>query len=302
MSPGGDRFLRRLADRIARPYVAHVDSRISKLDRELEAAREELAVATRALQVFADEQPGNRRRLYEMRRDPSYQLAFTEREPLVSFVVATYDRYGTLRDVALPSILGQEYPNLEVVVVGDGAPPETAAVIEEIDDPRVTYFNRPYRGPYSEVEQERWLASGSPAFNEGLFRATGHWIAPMADDDAVKPNHTRALVDEAQRRRLEACYGRVIVHFEDGRTCELGDFPPRLGNMAMQATIFHSGLSFIHSEQIDPVFGSSNDWSRTRRMMQIGVYIGMVDEVVTDKYETRQPLESYMYLKPRGTS
>jgi hypothetical protein len=301
MTPRRD-TLRRIADRIVGPYVGSLNVRISKLEADLAAARGELDRATRALRVIADEEPANRRRLYELRRDPSYELAFTEEEPLVSFVVATYDQHQSLRDVSLPAILGQDYSNLEVVVIGDGAPPETAQAIAEIDDPRVVYFNRPYRGPYSEVEHERWVASGSPAFNEGLFRARGRWIAPMADDDAARPGHTRALVEAAQRDRLESCYGRVIVHFEDGRTCELGDFPPRLGNMAMQATIFHSGLRFLHSEHIDVVFGSTNDWSRTRRMMQIGTYIGMVDEVVTDKYETRQPLESYLFLRPRTVS
>jgi hypothetical protein len=294
--------LRRLADRIAGPYIARLERRLSELSAELRGVREENFKIMQALRIVSYDEPANRRRLYAMRHDPSYELAFKEREPLVSFVVATYDNYEALRDVSLPAILGQTYTNLEAIVIGDGAPPQTADAIASIDDPRVTYFNRSFRGPYGGNARERWLASGTPAFNEGLFRARGRWIAPMADDDAARPDHTRTLVEEAQRHGYEACYGAMAVHFRDGRTCELGEFPPRLGSMGLQATLYHGGLRFLHQELIDPVFGESNDWSMTRRMMRLGVYIGMVDAVVTDKHEAKQTFEDYLWLEPRPVS
>jgi len=301
MSGGAKKRFRGAVDRVARPYVAELEASMAQLGGELEATREELAKIRHGLRMISDDEHGNRVRLYELRRDPSYELAFTEEDPLVSFVIATYDSFATLRDVALPSVLGQSYSNLEVIVIGDGSPPETAEVIAEIDDPRVIFFNRPYRGPYPENERERWLMSGSPAYNEGLSRVTGRWIAPMADDDAVRPEHTRTLVDAAQRHRHELCYGRMDVHFEDGRGCELGDFPPRLGGVMPQASIYHAGLGFLHSQPVDSVFGEPNDWSRHRRMLAIGVYMGMVDALVADKYETNQTLEAYMYVQPNST-
>lgn len=51
-----------------------------------------------------DEEPANRRRLQQLRRSEEYKLAFSEDEPLVSFIVPTYQSFETLRDVALPSI------------------------------------------------------------------------------------------------------------------------------------------------------------------------------------------------------
>src|SRR5436853_4188861 len=75
-----------------------------------------------------DEEPASRRRLHELRRSEEYEFAFTEDEPLVTFIVPTYRSFEPLRDVALPSLLGQDYSNLEVIVSGDAAPPETAAV------------------------------------------------------------------------------------------------------------------------------------------------------------------------------
>jgi Glycosyltransferase like family 2 len=294
-------LLRRIASRIADPYVADLQNRITAVRadvaRESSAARAELARVTEALRSVSDEESRNRRLLYELRRDPSYELAFKERDPLVSFLIPTFDQYETLREVALPSILGQSYANLEVIVIGDGAPAETADAIAAIGDPRVTYFNRPYRGPYPDDEYERWLVAGSPPFNEGQFRATGRWIAPMSDDDAVRRDHTRMLVDAAQSRGHEMCYGRMEVHFENGRSWEVGEFPPRFAGLGSQGSIYHSGLSFIHSDLVDATFGEPNDWSRTRRMLQIGVYVGMVDEVVVDKHERKSSPANYGFVE-----
>ena len=52
---------------------------------------------------------------------------------------------------------------------------------------------------------------------------------------------------------------------------------------------------------IDALFGEPNDWSRHRRMLAIGVHAGMVDEVVTDKYESRLPLDHYLLVRPNAT-
>ena len=301
MSGGMKSRVRAALDRVLRPYVGGLAASLSRVEAELSSTREELDRLREALKLLADDELGNRRRLYELRRDPEYELAFSEQEPLVSFVIATYDRSTTLRDVALPSILGQTYSNVEVIVVGDGSPPETADAIAAIGDPRVTYFNRGYRGPYPDDERERWLMAGTPPFNEALSRAEGRWIAPMADDDAVRPDHAATLVATAQAGRHELCYGRCAIHWEDGHGCELGEFPPRLGGIMAQASIFHAGLRFLHSQPIDALFGEPNDWSRHRRMLAIGVHAGMVDEVVTDKHESRLPLDHYLLVRPNST-
>jgi hypothetical protein len=297
-------LLRRMVNRIAAPYVESVETRLSWLSTDLNTARDELgkarhdlARAVGALRAIYDEEPANRRRLYAMRRNPSYERAYRERDPLVSFVIPTYDSYETLTEVCLPSILAQSYTNIEVIVIGDGAPPETAAAIAEIDDPRLTYFNRNYRGPYPAPGHERWLVSGTPAYNEGVFRARGRWIAPMDDDDAPKPDHTQALIEAAQRHGYEMCYGRQAIHFEDGAILEVGDFPPRFAAFGLQAAVYHSGLRFIGSELVDAVFGEPNDWSLCRRMLRIGVYVGMIDQIVLDKNETKSSLANYLLTR-----
>lgn len=235
-----------------------------------------------------DEEPANRRRLHQLRRSEEYEPAFAEPEPLVTFIVPTYTSYETLRDVALPSILGQSYTNLEVIVSGDCAPPQTAEVIAAIGDPRVAYLNRTIRGPYPEDPSKRWFGIGGPPVNDALAIARGRWIATLGDDDAIRPDHTRNLLAAAQEHRWEHCYGLQLVHFAAGETLTLGELPPRQGQWGMQAALYHSGLRFFEAELSDAIYEEPSDWSKCRRMIRAGVRFGMIDEVVVDKHETRR--------------
>jgi hypothetical protein len=247
--------------------------------------------ATRAGEIarhIYDEEPANRRRLHALRESEDYELAFTEAEPLVSFVIPTYTSYETLRDVALPSILGQTYSNLEVVVVGDAAPPETAKAIEEVGDPRVRYFNRTIRGPYPEDPSKRWYVIGTSPYNEALWRAKGRWIAALGDDDEVRPDHTEKLLAAARENHWEHVYGLQQVNFAEGESMTLGKFPPELGEWGLQSVVFHAGLSFIEMELSDAIYEEPNDWSVCRRMVRAGVRTGMIEEIVVDKHETRR--------------
>ncbi len=259
---------------------------------DLRARVDSIATQTHRAAAIArhtyDEEPANRRRLQQLRRSEEYEPAFTEAEPLVSFLIPTYTSYETLRDVALPSILGQSYSNLEVIVSGDCAPPETAAAIAAIDDPRVVYVNRTIRGPYPEDPSKRWFAIGGPPFNDALAIARGRWIAVLGDDDAIRPNHTRDLLAAAQEHRYEHCYGLQLVNFTEGEPLTLGEFPPRLGQWGPQAALYHSGLRYFEAELSDAIYDEPSDWSKCRRMIRAGVRFGMIDEIVVDKHETRR--------------
>jgi glycosyltransferase involved in cell wall biosynthesis len=271
------------------------NARLDALEAEL---RSEHGRTREVVRHVYEEAPANRRRLYELRRSPDYELAFSERDPLVSFVIPTHSSPETLRDLALPSILEQSYDNVEVIVVGDGAVPETRDAIEDLGDDRVLYHPRSLRGPYPEDPAERWLVIGTPPYNEGVSMARGRWIAPMADDDAIRPDHTAALVEAAQENRYELCYGRELFLFPDGETMEIGEFPPRAGQIGLQATIYHSGLRFIEQEPVDAYFGETNDWSLCRRMLAAGVRCGMIDRILVDKHERRRTSAEWKTGKP----
>jgi hypothetical protein len=240
------------------------------------------------LRSIADEEPAMRRKLKRLRESDAYQEPFDTLNPLVSIVIATYTSFDTLRDVALPSALGQTHQNIEVVVVGDAAPPETAEVIEALGDPRVRYENLPMRGPYPEDPFRAWLMSGTPAFNAGLAAARGLWICPAADDDALTPEHVETLLAAAVERRLEMVYSRLRAHLADGSELLIGEFPPRHSQFGLQATLYHGGLRFMELNLSDEIFSVPNDWSLCRRMMRAGVRMGMVDTPTVDFYPSEE--------------
>lgn len=287
--PNIGRETRDIADQLARQIVGQVDA---KSELELSRVNEMADRVTSILKYLDDERAANRRRLYELRESADYELAFTEPDPLVSFIVPTHDRFESLRDVALPSMLGQTHANVEVIVVGDAAPPETAAVIEAIGDERVRYYNRTVRGPYPEDRSLRWYMLGSPPYNDALSMVRGRWIGAMADDDAVRPDFAETLLAGTRAGHYENCYGRYRVHYKGGDVLELGKFPPQRGDFVTQAALYHSGLRFFMMSPADPYFEEPNDWALCRRMMDAGVRYGMVDDFVCDKYESRYEAHS----------
>jgi hypothetical protein len=237
------------------------------------------------LQLIYDQEPDNRRRLWQLRTNADYESAFAEAEPLVSVVIPTYNNFPALRERALPSALSQTYANLEVVVVGDQAPIETADVIAEFGDTRIRYSNLERRGPYSRDLHKLWLVGGTPPYNTAVRMARGRWIAYLSDDDSFRPDHLERLVTRAKADRLELCYGLLVQHDRDGSLTEIGAFPPGPGQFGFQAAIYHAGLAeFFEFELADAEFGQAVDWGMCRRMLRAGVRMGMVSEPTADYF------------------
>ena len=283
MRRGASRFGARLLEVLTRRrQFAALNERIDGLAGELHRVID-------ILQLLYDDEPGNRRRLAELRQKPDYARAFVEPEPLVSVVIPTYTNWEQLRDRAIPSVLAQTYQNFEIVVVGDAAPPRTEQAIAEIADERIVYENLTIRGPYPTNDYDRWNVSGVPPFNAGLQRARGLWIAPFADDDALRPTALESMIGVVQRERYELCYGKLNCILADGREVELGAFPPAHGVVGLQGSDFHGDLRFFGQELADALFGQPNDWSMIRRMMRAGVRIGFLPKVVCDYYPTSNP-------------
>jgi hypothetical protein len=253
-----------------------------RADRERWAA--ERAHLLQVLRYINATEPEHRRRLREARRSDAYALAFSDPDPLVSIVIPTYDNHELLRERAIPSALAQTHENFELIIVGDDAPPEAEEVALSFSDPRISYRNLTQRGPYPEDPQLRWYVAGSQPANEAFADARGRWIAPMADDDAMHADHIAVLLERARRDRLELVYGRFMIHLPDAEPIVRGEFPPRLGQVALQAALQHAELRFFELELTDSLFELPTDWAKVERMLRVGVRFGMVDDVVVDVY------------------
>jgi Glycosyl transferase family 2 len=272
-----------------RGHLEHLDENMRigserRRDEVLETLERNQREAVDIMQLLRDDEPGTRRQLWRVRETPEYAVAYDEPEPLVSVLIPTYTNVEGLVERALPSILSQTYERLEVVIVGDAAAPEVGQAVRGIGDERIRYANLTHRGPYPADAYVRWLVAGGPPANEAMRLARGRWIAQMDDDDICPANRLEVLLRAARERQLEFCYGQIRQHAPDGSIEFLSEFPPRAQAVSLTCSIMHAGMGFIASELGDALFGIVGDWARIRRMMRIGVRIGMIEDVVLDYY------------------
>lgn len=88
--------------------------------------------------------------------------------PLVSVIIPTYNRAEMLSG-AVESVLGQDYPHFELIVVDDGSTDETPRLLDR------------YKGRITVVRREN--AGVSAARNSGIGAAKGELIAFLDSDD-----------------------------------------------------------------------------------------------------------------------
>ena len=101
---------------------------------------------------------------------------------LVSVVIPTFNRAHVLRD-AIDSVLAQDRPDLELIVVDDGSTDGTSELVRAAAaaDARLRY-----------VRQSN--AGAATARNAGLDQASGDYVAFLDSDDSWKPWHLRLAV------------------------------------------------------------------------------------------------------------
>jgi glycosyltransferase involved in cell wall biosynthesis len=209
--------------------------------------------------------------LSAIRHDVAYRDAFAG-TPLISVCIATYNRAQILCERAIPTILAQTYTRWETVIVGDGCTDGTAERIAALGDPRIRFYNRPVNGPYPEDRHQRWLVAGTYPGNEALSRSRGSWIAPANDDDEWTADHLAVLLAEAQRTRSELVYGRMAVHIRaTGEGTHFGAWPPRRGDFAFQAALYHGRLRAFQFDHQAYEYNEPGDWNLARRMLAAGV-------------------------------
>jgi len=109
------------------------------------------------------------------------------RRPTVSVLMPTY-RHAWCLPRAIESLLKQECSDWELVVVDDGSPDETPAVLKKyLQDPRVRY-----------VHHDENLGLGR-RLNEATRLAIGRYIAYLPSDDIYLPDHLRSLSSVLER-------------------------------------------------------------------------------------------------------
>lgn len=226
------------------------------------------------------------RRLLEMARggDDLCWLANDEAEPLVTVCIPTFNRGLLVAERAIASALGQSYPRIEVLVVGDRCDEATATAAGSLRDPRVRFVNLPSRGIYPANPLSRWYVAGSAPLNAGLVLARGAWITTCDDDDELTHDHVEVLLGEARRRRLEMVYSKARAERAPGTWDVIGSEPLRRGAVTQGSVLYSAALRFMRYSNTSWKLHEPSDWNLWRRMVRIGVRVGFVDQVTYVHY------------------
>ena len=167
--------------------------------------------------------------------------------PLISVITPVLDGERFIED-AIESVLVQQYPRFEHVVVDGGSSDGTVEILKRY--PHLRWISEPDRGQ-------------SDAMNKGFDLSTGNVAVYLNADDYFEPNAFRAVVPHF-RRGARFVVGRVRVVRDDGPTF-IDDPGVELGEMLRwwepHALSCNSGGYFYVREVQEAVggFNVSND-------------------------------------------
>lgn len=219
-----------------------------------------------------------------VRRNARHPRADSSAQPLVSVRIATFNRPDLLVERAVRSALHQTYPNVEVVVVGDCAVPETAERIAALGDPRVRYYNLPFRPAYPKEQRAFWSVAGTRAANAATALCRGDWIAPLDDDDEFAPDHVAVLLDACRRNRWDFAYSVFEMEKAPGEWTPVGHWPIEEGATCHGSVLMRPGVAALRYDIDAWRRNEPGDWNLWRRMRDAGVSMGFVDRVLGKHY------------------
>lgn len=123
----------------------------------------------------------------------------SEKQPLVSIVMATYNRSNIL-GYAIQSALASTLQDWELIIIGDCCTDDTAEVVAAFCDARIRFVN---------LELNYGEQAGPNNFGASLARGT--YLAYLNHDDLWLPDHLQSNIDLLERDGADLVFGQGLV-------------------------------------------------------------------------------------------
>ena len=174
--------------------------------------------------------------------------------PLVTIVTPSLNQGRFIRET-IESVLSQDYPNVEYIVMDGGSTDETGSICAEYKD-RLTFVSEPDRGQ-------------SDAINKGFAMARGEIVAWLNSDDIFLPGAIRRAVETLTADpSLAMVYGdgyqidingNVISHFNPTQKFDLWKLA-YVSDYILQQTTFFRKWALDAVGPLDETLYYTLDW------------------------------------------
>jgi len=206
-------------------------------------------------------------------------------QPLVSVITPSFNQARYI-EATIRSVLSQDYPNIEYIIVDGGSTDETVEIIKKytldsgsllpnIRQQAVGLQGRSIAWWVSEQDQGQ-----TDAINKGFGRAEGQFLAWLNSDDTYEPGAISAAVKYLQEHpEVGMVYGDCNFINEDGRV--IGKFGAAQTDQRLlrqgyahipQQTMFFRADLWKQVGPLDPSFYFAMDydlWTRLSARMQL---------------------------------
>lgn len=147
-------------------------------------------------------------------------------KPFFTIIIPTFNSANTI-NIALESILKQDYKNYEILIIDGVSTDETLTLLKNYSCEKIRIYSEPDKGIYD-------------AMNKGIRLAKGRWLYFLGSDDFLYSNSVlEALAAFVTNKQYDVVYGDVNSARFNGRRS--GNFLPE---MLIQRNLCHQGIIF----------------------------------------------------------
>ena len=194
--------------------------------------------------------------------EPFYQVSDLTHAK-ISVITPSYNQ-GKFIEQTILSVIGQQYPNLEYIIIDGGSTDETLEVIRKYEK-QITYW-------VSEADNGQ-----SNAINKGFARATGDILCWLNSDDYYLPGALLEVNRVLSNERPELLFGNCIHLNEDTHLVYGTSYDPLKnwaishGDYIVQPSSFWTRQAFEQTGQLREDLHFGFDWEWFARAQASGV-------------------------------
>ncbi len=197
-------------------------------------------------------------------REQEVQLTqIGELAPTISIVTPSFNQ-GQFLEETIQSVLGQDYPNLEYMIMDGGSTDQSVDIIKKYED-QLTYW-------VSEKDRGQ-----SHAINKGFARATGDWIGWLNSDDWYEPDALKTLIETAVEQDASFVVGasQRVVEGNPAQSTRFQPLPQAVEPQTVLLGHWFDQPACLFKRQLFEAFGPFDetlhyafDWAFFRKALQ----------------------------------